>query len=290
MKKLKIEQIEIDAGTQTRVQLHDTTVEDYAEAMTAGKKFPPVVVFYDGTHFFLADGFHRLMAAALNGWKEIESDIRKGGRVDALKHSLGANTGHGLRRTGPDKRRCVEIALKEFPKLSARAVAEMCGVSDPFVLEIKKVEVLTVSTSTPKSSEKTGFSPPAPPKTVVGQDGKNYPEKRTPAPAKDPNGKVIPSGLLGLWNRGQEIQAMMTDLSQMKTAIERAQDSKDALYAEINYSHVIAGLESMRTAIAATKPYCLCPICHGEGCRSCAGRGLIGKFRYDTCVPKEMKK
>lgn len=46
-----------------------------------------------------------------------------------------------------DKRRCIEIALAEFPKLSSSAIAEMCGVSDQFVLNNRKVhEVPTVGT------------------------------------------------------------------------------------------------------------------------------------------------
>lgn len=55
-------------------------------------------------------------------------------------------------------------ALREFPKLSSRAIAELCGVSDPFVMKIRP-EVLTVSTC-----ERTG------------QDGKRYPARRQ-APA-----------------------------------------------------------------------------------------------------------
>jgi len=38
-----------------------------------------------------------------------------------------------LQETERAKRRCVEIALREFPKLSSRAIAEMAGVSDHFV-------------------------------------------------------------------------------------------------------------------------------------------------------------
>lgn len=45
MKQLKLEQITIDAGTQTRVTLNEETINDYAEAMTEGAKFPDVVVF-----------------------------------------------------------------------------------------------------------------------------------------------------------------------------------------------------------------------------------------------------
>lgn len=52
--------------------------------------------------------------------------------------------------------RCVEVALREFPNLSSRAIAEMCGVSNVFVTQ-QRGEVLTVNTS-----------------PVTGADGKRY--------------------------------------------------------------------------------------------------------------------
>jgi len=66
--------------------------------------------------------------------------------ADLGTHALLANAANGLRRSNADKRRCVEIALKEFGKLSSRAIAELCGVSHPFVDGLRDVE--TVSTST----------------------------------------------------------------------------------------------------------------------------------------------
>jgi len=69
------------------------------------------------------------------------------------------------RRTNADKRRCVELAIKEFASLSSRAIAELCGVSDPFVLQIR--QVLTVSNATRTTS-----------------DGRQYPAtRRTSKPA-----------------------------------------------------------------------------------------------------------
>jgi len=160
--KLKLKDIRIDRGTQTRVGINEETVADYAEAMTEGAKFPAVVVFMDGSEYYLADGFHRVLAATRNGWREIDADVRAGTREDAIEHSLGANTVHGLRRTNADKRRCVEIALKEFAGMSDRAIAEMCGVSNNFVSEIRKEQMSSDDNS-----------------TRTGKDGKTYPASRT---------------------------------------------------------------------------------------------------------------
>lgn len=157
---IKIEDIKTGAGTQTRAMINEQVVGEYAEAMEDGAVFPPVIVFHDGTDFWMADGFHRIMAATRNGFTDIEGDIKKGTRQDALVYALGANVTNGLRRTNADKCHCVQIALREFPDWSDRRIAEACGVSHPFVLKLRP-QVVTITTSTPT--------------TRVGRDGKEYP-------------------------------------------------------------------------------------------------------------------
>ncbi len=94
---------------------------------------PLPIVFFDGEIYWLADGWHRTAAAEQNGEKQLAVEVRNGTREEALTFALGANTAHGLQRTNADKRRCVEIALREFSGLSDRAVAKMCGVGAPMV-------------------------------------------------------------------------------------------------------------------------------------------------------------
>lgn len=299
MKKLKLDQIIIDQGTQTRVALNEETIADYAAAMTEGAKFPAVMVFTDGCRaphdvgemcYLLADGFHRFRAAERCGWKEIDAEIRKGSRMDAIKYSLGANTVHGLRRTNADKRRCVEIALHEFGKLSDRAIAEMCGVGYSLVAEVRKAQVPESGTSNSRNPAITALSEP--PAARTGRDGKSYPAHdpgpppSPPAVEKDPNGKPIPSKLLPLWARRQEIQDILTSISRIKAALNH---EKDPLFAELNISYANAHLDQAYAAVKATKPYCVCPYCQGEGCRGCRHRGLIGKDRFDT-APRELKR
>src|SRR5215472_16289071 len=117
---------------QPRAELHRDWVEDYAHDMAAGAMFPPVVVFYDWHLgcYWLADGFHRRYAAEAAGLTEIDADVRKGTRRDALLHSVGANAQHGHRRTNADKRRAVDILLKdsEWVILTNVAIANYCLV------------------------------------------------------------------------------------------------------------------------------------------------------------------
>lgn len=134
---LAIAVVELDTSIQCRAAIDTAVVNDYAERMKAGDEFPPIDAFGTKTKCWLGDGWHRVLAAKQNGAKTIEARLGKGGRAEALKHALGANALHGHRRSNADKRRCVEIALREFPKLSSRALAKMCGVSPNFVVTVR---------------------------------------------------------------------------------------------------------------------------------------------------------
>jgi len=181
--KAKLERIEMDTSIQCRAAIDTAVVTEYAERMKAGDVFPPVTLFGEADcRLNIGDGWHRIMAARQNGADVVEADIRKGGRSDALKHALGANSLHGHRRTNADKLRCVEIALAEFGGLSSRAIAVMCGVSNDFVSRNRTDQVSFKDTS--KQSGESGESDESTPTsraTVKGSDGKSYPATRKPS-------------------------------------------------------------------------------------------------------------
>lgn len=164
-KRAPLTAIELDASIQCRASIAVGTVNDYAERMSAGDEFPAVTLFGDSRKCWIGDGWHRVLAAQQTGAKSIAADLRRGTRADALKFALGANAVHGQRRTNEDKRRCVEIALREFPKLSSRAVAKLCGVSPDLVDRVRPEQVPVSGTSTPRT----------------GLDGKRYPARREPS-------------------------------------------------------------------------------------------------------------
>lgn len=128
--KIEISKIRRDGGTQPRAGTNETAVAEYAEAMKAGAQFPPVMLFYDGSTYWLADGFHRVAAAAAAGLESIDADILQGTQRAAVLHSVGVNGAHGLRRTTEDKRRAIETLLRdpEWRQWSDRQIAEAVGV------------------------------------------------------------------------------------------------------------------------------------------------------------------
>lgn len=139
---LELDKIRTDGGTQTRASLDYETVLAYAADMQAGDQFPPIEVYYDGSAYWLADGFHRLEATRENGEKHISARVHQGTQRDAVLASASANARHGLRRTNQDKRRAVIRLLKdaEWGQWSDREIARRCHVSHPFVAKIREEE------------------------------------------------------------------------------------------------------------------------------------------------------
>lgn len=128
---IPLHSVRIHKDTQSRVSMNEATIAEYAEAITSGTDFPPVVTFFDGKDFWLADGFHRYFAHKEAGAMEIASELREGSQRDAILFSVGANAAHGLRRTNEDKRRAVMTLLNdpEWATWSSEAIAKACAVS-----------------------------------------------------------------------------------------------------------------------------------------------------------------
>jgi hypothetical protein len=129
-RKLKLDEVRRDGGTQMRASLSKETIEEYAETIK-GASFPPIVVFYDGDEYWLADGFHRVAAAASASVQAMEAEVHSGTRRDAILYAAGANAAHGLRRTNADKQRAVKALLddEEWSKRSNRWIAQVCNVA-----------------------------------------------------------------------------------------------------------------------------------------------------------------
>ena len=165
---LPIASIRVDGGTQPRAVLDFEAIEDYAEAMCGGVKFPPVTVFYDGDSYWLADGFHRVKAAYAAGFDSVLCDVHQGTIEDAQWYSFSANRGNGLRRTTQDKQRAVKAALVHGrgTNLSDTQLARHVGVDQKTVTNWRRQ--LEASQEIPKMATR-----------AVTRRGKTYQQETT---------------------------------------------------------------------------------------------------------------
>ena len=135
IQNLTLDQIRIDGGTQPRVAIDEQIVAEYAELYGSGVDLPPVTVFFDGATYWLADGFHRYWANKRIECNQVFADVHQGTQRDAILYSVGANAGHGLRRSNADKRKAVLTILEdeEWSVWSDREIAKRCGVGHQLV-------------------------------------------------------------------------------------------------------------------------------------------------------------
>jgi len=81
MAQVRITDLLANVPGDPEAHLDVTRVEHYAQMLDA---LPPVVVFETAEGLLLADGYHRVAAARRRGLKEVEAEVRKGSRHDAL--------------------------------------------------------------------------------------------------------------------------------------------------------------------------------------------------------------
>lgn len=139
MKELKVSDIRIDGGTQIRERLNSDKVNEYAEQMDDGVVFPPITVFFDGSSYWLSDGFHRLFAEKLRGTEIIKATVTNGTIDEAEFFACGANK-HGLNMTAGDYRRSIIKMLNnsKAKDFSNTQIATHVGTSASTVARVKK--------------------------------------------------------------------------------------------------------------------------------------------------------
>ncbi len=135
--------IRLDNDIQPRVALDWRHVRLLKQQLEEGKVLDPVDVFYDGTNFWLADGFHRWYAHRDFGKRQIECHIHIGSRRQAMLFAVGSNANHqpALPRSQEDKRRAVLMLLNdsEWCLWSDREISRRCNVSQPFVSKLRDI-------------------------------------------------------------------------------------------------------------------------------------------------------
>lgn len=256
-KQISLRDIRIDGGTQSRVELNNTTVEEYSEAMADGVQFPPVVVFFDGASHWLADGFHRYFGADQAGLEEIAADVRKGTLLDAQLFSFGVNADHGLRRSNADKRKAVTGALNHpvSCKWSNNQIAKHCGVSDKTVAAVRDSHFGNSEVTTAERTYTTKHGTTAVMNTTNVGKAKSKPEPLPEATVKPQPAALAPAPAPAAEEvpeydgpSEEELRAHALQEQADREALDKLMESDDKLaaaYAEIKRLNAVnAALES----------------------------------------------
>ena len=138
---MKLSEIKIEPELMMRVGINQEIVDEYAQALLDGDKFPAIVLFHDGDDYHLADGWKRYYAHKKSGLEIIDADVRMGTYEDAFDYALvHANHDNGERYSPEDKRHALNLALEKerYTNQSDRQLAKILRVSHPFVAKIRK--------------------------------------------------------------------------------------------------------------------------------------------------------
>jgi len=305
-----------DAACQGRVKIRPSVVRDYWRAMAeqiseGGLRFPPIVLFTDGQHFWLADGFHRILAARAAGLSEFPADLRPGTERDALLFSIACNGAHGLPRTNADKRKAVTLLLAdaEWSQWSDREIARRCQVNQSFVTRLRRRlsdaghqmrprKMKRGDTVYEMRARKNGSQTPAPGQAV------SLPNEAPSKPPTDCLGIPLPAATAAAFASLSVFEAVEKAHAQLAELIDQlAQSPGGGAFQQHLVRQLKDGklkfcspdLNSLLHKLGSAMPYCgYCPRCHARhpgrahpACQLCGGRGWLSKRDFELCPTSE---
>lgn len=302
-------------GLQIRTTLNMKFInETLVPILKDGSKFKDeIVVFKDSAGvYWVADGHHRVRAHEEARMAVARCEVHKGEFVEALRYALQANAEHGQRRDDDTMKHAVIVAFEkrailwpdnaEMPSAGLIAQTVACSV-EWASRHLSTVETWRASQKRTGADGKTYRVPPPRPKPTPPQKPaaapvtppKPLPGPRQQAPAEplDALGVVIPDYLRGAWERSTgAIRDIVADLGRIRAQVAAEQAAGSGIFLDADLQAVHAAL-STALDLRRSAPYAVCPWCQGgptrKTCDGCKGAGMIGKHRWDTAVPSELK-
>lgn len=293
---LRVDLIKIDGGTQSRHAMCEQTIDEYAEAMREGVEFPPVIVYFDGIHYWLADGFHRYLARKRAELLSMSVEVRTGTKRDAILFSAGANAHHGLRRSPKDKRAAVRMVLRdeEWAKKTDRWIATKCAVGHGLVAnvraELRGDSPATEETREARDGTKINVTPVTPVRDrVAAQPPKPANDEPLEDDADDDLDEATEEDWLG--NEDDPVKAGMSQAKEFDRLIRQitsvhgeakklAEGYGGAFLDDRKLDELRTKLQNAAQVLRDTKPHCECCYCNGNGvaCKQCRSSGYLTKL------------
>jgi hypothetical protein len=207
IKTLNLAVLRLDGDTQARLALSQEKVQEYAEKMQDGEDFRPIDAFFDGSDYWLADGFHRYFATKANKKTAIAVTVHNGTLEDAQLFAFAANKGHGLHMLASDIRHCI-VRMLEHPVWGGwtnAAIAKHVGTSKMTVGRVK-----TAMSEPEESTEKKYVNKHGQESTI--DTTKLRTNKAKPAPTPEPE----------VDNKAAELADTINDLAEENRKLKDA--------------------------------------------------------------------
>jgi hypothetical protein len=316
--KLKTEKLTVDPRLQHREDAKNfpgcanpELTAEYAEAIKAGAKFPPVKAVHDkaGKAYWLYDGFHTLAATAKAGKDAVEAEVVEGTFDDALQRSWQSNSAHGARRSGADMANVLRSLFTTNQKLIRRPLRELTALTNISPGYISRIRTEVAEEFAAKKEKEPEAAPP--PSAEGNEDGAQAAapaEKRgrgrPPGPGKrrksgkgkaqdnghdsgkpagsgriinDPEGNAVPDDLRHVF------LAISPALDRIMERLNECRNELHEIESDIPWvAHARAreAAEAWLSALAAGLPYAVCPACKGARCERCRQAGYAPEAHY----------
>jgi len=287
--KIEIDTLVTD-GMQVRAGMDEKAIVEYAAALRDGTVFPPVVVYETMNHVrYLADGFHRVAAARLAGFAEIEAHVTAGSHADALAFAFKANRFNGVRMTNEDKRHALEIAWENREELfggipSKRKLADVCGVGTSLALEFIAAKSGVDDSSTPPLCKIDTPETPVP--EEVTDDPLGNLARTQLGHGQDRYGSYIPENIREVFH-AKGLNDTIRLARNLKKSILFHREHEDRSFMGVPQL-VLVDMQNLLNRLVLSRPWCVCRRCAGEGCHACSGTGFQTRRQYEA-NPNEFK-
>lgn len=251
IQELELDLIVSDDELKVRVEINQTTVQDYYDAMETEedvKKFPKPTVYFDGCRYWLADGHHRYWAVKRRGYEKMAVKIIDGSHDDAILAAVTLNLQNGLRFQDGDWEKIIELITgkEQWKDWSNRKIAEELKCSYETVRRYRPDSVDTaVSTEKRRGRDgkmykarkirnpdtKPDTAPSSPPVATEPEQATNVAQTHDPAPAANECGvseRPISEPRPAHAEARAEQERILEDISALVTRINRWFDTAPA--------------------------------------------------------------
>lgn len=244
-----------------RVDSH--VVENYAECYRRGEKFPLPIVVKSGDKYLVVTGEHRARAQILNGCTEIAVDPKTLTPDEAAQLAWNDNAKHGLPLSRQDKIGIRSLALKRWPDLSSRDIAERTGLSHTFIEDGR----------TPKPAPKKPVEPTPPSSDEPDEPG----DESEPTEPTDEETDDMAAVQAEFDELGDALRETTTKIAYVVAHLQaHAEHSNYACLSKFPESYLLEAVSKINLAlqeIEGAAPGEWCDRCGGEGCNHCGDRG-----------------